>query len=141
MNIVGSNNNGFYTYQRDNLSQRKTEVDADVYLKLLTVQLQQQDPTNPMADSDLQSQISQLADMNTQKDMRDQLTAMNNNMNTLNAATMIGKSVSATSTDGGTVQGTVLGVTKGTSGYSLSIKDEKSGTVQTADFSTVTSIS
>jgi flagellar basal-body rod modification protein FlgD len=78
---------------------QKTLGESD-FLKLLTTQMSNQDPMNPVSDTD---QIAQLAQFSTLQSMNTLVT----NSQLESASNLIGKNVTATSTDGTTVNGTV----------------------------------
>ena len=73
---------------------------ADTFLKLLATELQYQDPTQPVSNTEY---VAQLAQFNSLQ----QLSAMNNSMSEYQAYSLIGKNVYYTTTDaaGNTVNG------------------------------------
>lgn len=109
-------------YNQSNI--KKNGLGKEDFLKLLIAQLKNQDPLNPMKDTEF---IAQLANFST----LEQMSNMNNNMeeflklqqyqNTVIAVTMIGKEV--ISIDG--QSGVVSGVTIDENGVSLAVGDKK----------------
>ncbi len=81
---------------------RKT-LGQDDFIRLLTTQMSNQDPMNPISDTD---QIAQLAQFSSLQSMNSLLT----NSQLSGASTMIGKNVTALSTDGKAHSGTVESV-------------------------------
>lgn len=73
---------------------------ADTFLKLLATELQYQDPTEPVSNTEY---VAQLAQFNSLQ----QLSSMNSSMSEYQAYSLIGKNVSYTTTDsaGNTVSG------------------------------------
>jgi len=78
---------------------QKTLGESD-FLKLLTTQMSNQDPMNPVSDTD---QIAQLAQFSTLQSMNSLLSS--SQMTSANS--MIGKTVTITDSTAGTVTGTV----------------------------------
>jgi flagellar basal-body rod modification protein FlgD len=70
------------------------------FLQLLTTQLQDQDPTQPMDDSQMASELAQFATLSTDQNIDTTLQTMNTNMTSgmqtsqvLNASNLVGKQV------------------------------------------------
>ena len=63
------------------------DLGKDAFLKLLIVQLGNQDPLNPMSDTDFISQMAQFSAL-------EQMTNLNTTMTAAHAASMIGKQIS-----------------------------------------------
>lgn len=100
MSSVAATSSTTSTYT-DNTTTRvasKTLGQSD-FLKLLTTQMTNQDPMNPVSDTD---QIAQLAQFSSLQSMNSLLT----NSQLEGASNMIGKNVTVT-TDSGSVSGTV----------------------------------
>jgi flagellar basal-body rod modification protein FlgD len=88
-----------YTDDTTNRVVKKTLGQED-FIKLLTTQMSNQDPMNPTSDTD---QIAQLAQFSSLQSMNSLLT----NSQLASASSMIGKNVTAMSSDGTTSSGTV----------------------------------
>ncbi len=86
----------------DNTSARvaKKTLGQDDFIKLLTTQMSNQDPMNPVSDT---QQIAQLAQFSSLQSMNSLLT----NSQLASASSMIGKNVTATAADGSVANGTV----------------------------------
>lgn len=136
------NNDGFYTYLRDGINERKSEFDTELFMKLMTAQLTHQDPFEPMSNSELYDNISKMANVDSMDKMNDKLSVMNTNMDAMNAASLVGKSVVASSLDtGNPVTGKVTKVAVTDAGYVLTIDDTVSGLPTKANIGSVQEIS
>ena len=87
------------------------------FLKLLVTQLQQQDPLNPMDNTQYISQLAQFSSLEQMTNMSNQLGTMNSGINSLesmNAINLVGKQVAYKTTDSSGqdsyASGTVSGV-------------------------------
>src|ERR1035437_6077327 len=78
----------------------KKSLGQDDFIKLLTTQMSNQDPMNPISDT---AQIAQLAQFSSLQSMNSLLT----NSQLEGASNMIGKNVTAADTSGHSVNGTV----------------------------------
>ncbi|QYK53585.1 MAG: hypothetical protein KF824_01535 [Fimbriimonadaceae bacterium] len=67
---------------------KKSDLDMDTFLRLLTVQLANQNPLEPMNDRDFFAQMAQLGQV-------EGMDSLKTSMDTLNGATMIGRTVTA----------------------------------------------
>jgi len=76
-----------------------SQLGADAFLKLLTVQLQNQDPTQPMDDTQSVAQLAQFSALQASTNMAASFQAFQSNFGVMQAATLIGKSVTVVSTD------------------------------------------
>jgi len=76
----------------------KTSMDQADFLKILTAQLNQQDPMNPMDDKDMTAQLTQFSSLQTLNEISTgikSLVSAQNQGSMLNAVGFIGKSVKA----------------------------------------------
>ena len=78
---------------------------ADDFMKLLITQLQNQDPTDPVGNDALLSQLSTMRNLASNIELGDLLKALTANQQLVTAAAFIGKLVSGTGTDQETVSG------------------------------------
>ncbi len=141
MEVTATNNDGFYTYVRDGINERQSEFDTETFMELLTAQLGNQDPFEPMSNSELFDNISKMSNVDSMGKMSDELTAMNANMDAMNAASMVGKQVVSSRSDtGDIVSGKVTKVAKTDSGFVLTIKDDISGGLVTSNLGSVQEI-
>jgi flagellar basal-body rod modification protein FlgD len=97
------------------------DYNSQMFLKLLTTQLANQDPSSPMDSTQMISQTSQLASM----EQLTKLTQTTTDTYSLNqrsaAANIIGKQVSWTDTDGTTKTGTASSVTFTSDGPTVTV--------------------
>jgi flagellar basal-body rod modification protein FlgD len=82
----------------------------DDFLKLLMAQLQNQDPMKPMEDKEFITQLAQFSSLEATQKMTDQLEEMNGAQMLIQAATLIGKQVSAKLEDGTVLTGPITQV-------------------------------
>lgn len=106
------NSNGFMTPSQVNAQQQiyqaedrtpKTELGKDEFLQLLAVQMSNQDPLEPMQDTDFIAQMAQFTSL-------EQMQQLNQSFGTQQAYTLIGKNVVGEMDDHTQVVGTVTGV-------------------------------
>ena len=93
---------------------RKTsnELGKDDFLKLLITQLQNQDPTSPMENTEFISQMAQFSSLEQMTNMSSSFAKMAAYINSSEAASTLGKTVELNIGDA-TVQGIVEGATRG----------------------------
>ncbi|MCH7903131.1 MAG: hypothetical protein IH944_01035 [Armatimonadetes bacterium] len=75
-------------YYGDRPVPEKPEMDMTMFMRLLTVQLLNQNPLEPMSDGDFFGQIAQLGQVQG-------MDRLNDSMDTLQGASLIGKTVTA----------------------------------------------
>ncbi len=87
----------------------KQSLNQDDFLKLLTIQLQNQDPLKPMSDAEFMGQMAQFSSLEQTKELNATVGALSKNLGFSSAQIYLGKTV--TVNDGGTpVSGVVSGV-------------------------------
>jgi flagellar basal-body rod modification protein FlgD len=102
-----------------------SQLGEDAFLKLLTAQLQNQDPLNPMDDTQSVAQLAQFSAVQAMTSLNTSFTSFESNFSVMQSASLIGKTVSAQSTDASgnvsTVTGTVttIGVVNGVPEFTL----------------------
>lgn len=77
----------------------KVKSQKNMFLNLLIKQLQYQDPMNPVENTEFASQLAQFSQLEAMTDMSgniEEMTRYQNSMNSMQAASFIGKQVSAT---------------------------------------------
>jgi flagellar basal-body rod modification protein FlgD len=84
-------------------------LDQDDFLKLLIVQLTQQDPLSPIQDTEFISQMAQFSTLEQSKAMENNIASLRNELQLTQANALIGRSVQLLS-GAGLVAGTVSGV-------------------------------
>lgn len=93
------------TQQQSTASSSKNVLGKDDFLKLLVTQLQQQDPMNPMQNSDFISQMATFTSLEQTQNMSDTLTKFvdsQSGANLGNQASMIGKTITWSQSDSST---------------------------------------
>jgi flagellar basal-body rod modification protein FlgD len=80
------------------------------FLKLLLAELQNQDPSKPMDDSQTIAQMAQFSALEATQNLQQTIQQSNNVQTLFQAGAMIGKYVQSSLSDGSTITGTVSGV-------------------------------
>ncbi len=96
-------------------------LDKDAFLKLLTAQLQYQDPMNPSSQDQMFGTLSQMG-------MVEQITNLNSKVANLvqdNNLNLIGREVTALGPNGKAIQGIVRGIVYDEGGPYMLINDQK----------------
>ncbi len=88
-----------------------SDLDLDGFLKLMITELQNQDPLNPMENSEMLQQISQMRSISASDKLTATLDAVLLGQNVSTASGLIGKEVSALTDDGQNIEGIVERVT------------------------------
>lgn len=83
------------------------DVNIDDFLKLMITELQNQDPLNPMDNSQILQQISQIREIASNEKLITTLEAVLAGQNLSSASTLIGKQIAGLSTSNKEVSGTV----------------------------------
>jgi flagellar basal-body rod modification protein FlgD len=95
-------------------SQSNTTVSEGQFLQLLTTQLQNQDPLNPMDDTQSVAELAQFSTLQSMDSVASSFSAFQSNFSVMQSAGLLGKEVSAISTDASgnqtTVQGTISSI-------------------------------
>jgi flagellar basal-body rod modification protein FlgD len=91
------------------VTKNKSTLSQDDFLKLLTVQLQNQDPLKPMEDAQFMGQMAQFASLEQTKELTSTVNRLSTSLGFSSAQQFLGKNV-VLADDGGEVQGTVVSV-------------------------------
>ena len=91
---------------------KSNELGKDDFLKLLITQLQNQDPTNPMEDTEFISQMAQFSSLEQMTNMSTSFAKLANVLNSQEAAGIIGRNVELNIGDA-TTRGVVEASTRG----------------------------
>ena len=86
-------------------------LDMDQFLQLLIVEMQHQDPLNPMDNSEVLTQISQIREISATNQLSETLSAVLLGQNITTASSLIGKQISALSDAATNIEGVVDRVT------------------------------
>jgi flagellar basal-body rod modification protein FlgD len=85
-----------------------SQLGQDAFLKLLTTQLQNQDPLHPMDDTQSVAQLAQFSSVQATTELKDAFASFQSNFSVMQSAGLLGKTVSAQSAD---ANGNVTSVT------------------------------
>ena len=99
----------------------KTTLGKDDFLKLLMVQLTNQDPLKPMEDKEFIAQMAQFSTLEQITNMAKEMSTLNK----INSYSLLGKKVKFHYYDEGDQEGTVTGVKFTEAGVKLEIDDGK----------------
>jgi len=80
-------------------------LSSNDFLKMLIVQLQNQDPTAPMGNDELLRQLTSMQNLQSNLEMSDAMKSITTNQQLSTAASFIGKTVGGTSSNNELVQG------------------------------------
>lgn len=78
---------------------KQTQLDRDAFLKMLIVQLKNQDPLQPMEDREFIAQLAQFSTLEQMQQMNKGLSEMMKANSTFQAVSLIGRTVVATDTE------------------------------------------
>src|ERR1700694_3015885 len=85
-----------------------SQLGEDAFLKLLTTQLQNQDPLHPMDDTQSVAQLAQFSSLQAATELKTAFATFESNFSVMQSAGLLGKTVSAQTTD---AKGNVISVT------------------------------
>lgn len=86
------------------------ELSRDAFLQLLVTQMQNQDPMEPVDNSEMIAQLAQFSALEQMENLNDSFQYMSGNidqLNFINASSMLGRRVSGVDVEGNTLTGTV----------------------------------
>lgn len=109
-------------------SSTSVELGKDTFLQLLVEQMRYQDPLAPTDNAEMIAQLAQfsaLEQMNNLNESFEELAGNIDQLNFLNASSMIGKHVAGIGADGSAISGTVSGVTMKGSIVYLTVGDQQ----------------
>ena len=135
---------GLTGYEKDNTVSQKTQLDQTDFLKLLTTQLKNQDPLNPVENEAFVAQMAQFSSLAGITEMNTKLVSILDSLNNnqLSTATgLVGKYVLTSSTtavpDGtGAVYGAIT-IPEGATDTTIAIKDSTGKTIRTLEIGAV----
>ena len=104
--LAGASANGNAFGEHNTLN----DLDLDVFLKLLITEMQNQDPLNPMDNSEMLAQINQIREIGSTDKLTKTLDSVLLGQNITSSTNLIGKDVKAISDDNQHVSGTVTRV-------------------------------
>lgn len=91
------------------------ELDIDSFLKLLISELQNQDPLDPMDNSEMVQQIGQIREIGATDQLTNTLSDLSSSQELVTASSLIGQSVTGLADDASAVDGVVDRITVETS--------------------------
>lgn len=100
-----------------------TEVDKDMFLKLMVTQLKNQDPMNPQDSSEFLAQTAQFTSLEKLEQVASQTEQAYAAQMAFGASGLVGRTVTYTDADGNEVSGTVSSVRFGPAGPTLAVDD------------------
>jgi flagellar basal-body rod modification protein FlgD len=115
----------------------KQQLDMNTFLQLITSEMQNQDPLNPLSNSEFASQLAQLGTVQGIDSMQKSATVQQ-------AASLLGKTVTGTSVIGGVgtvVTGKAVQMTVQNGTYFLGVQNMATGQVHDIDMSSVQLVS
>jgi flagellar basal-body rod modification protein FlgD len=89
-----------------------SQLGQDAFLKLLTTQLQNQDPLHPMDDTQSVAQLAQFSSVQATTELKDAFSTFQSNFSVMQSAGLLGKTVSAQATDSNGNVSSVTGLVK-----------------------------
>jgi flagellar basal-body rod modification protein FlgD len=102
----------------------RSEMDKDTFLKLLVAQLRYQDPTKPMDGAQFVAESAQFTTVEVLQKLQESQAQLLSFQSTLLSSGLIGKTVTATGTDGTEITG-VVGSARVVAGQAyIMVKDE-----------------
>lgn len=87
-----------------------SSLDADMFLQLLMTELQSQDPLEPMSNSEICQQLSQIWELQSNMELTDTLQSITLGQNIAAANSMIGRLIVGLTDDAGEIAGYVESV-------------------------------
>lgn len=88
-------------------SDKYNELKAEDFLKLIVAELQNQDPLNPMDNTQMITQISQIRSITSNDQLSSTLESVALSQNVAFASSMLGKTIAGTDSSGAAVSGVV----------------------------------
>lgn len=88
------------------------QLGEDAFLQLLTAQLQNQNPLNPMDDTQSVAQLAQFTAVQSTDELKTAFSSFQSNFAVMQSASLIGKAVSAQTTDASGNASSVTGTIK-----------------------------
>ena len=110
--------------QNTNAADPLNRVNLNDFLKLLVTELQNQDPTQPMDNSQILQQVSQIKAIESNQRLSDTLTSMQTQQNLVAASTLLQQTVTGLTDSGTMITGQVDKVTVDSTGVKVSIGDQ-----------------
>jgi flagellar basal-body rod modification protein FlgD len=100
-----------------------TQIDRDMFLKLMVTQLKNQDPMNPTDSADFLAQTAQFTSLEKLEEVADQSAQAYSAQMAFGASSLVGRTVTYADADGNELSGTVSSVRFGPTGPVLGVGD------------------
>lgn len=100
-----------------------TQIDRDMFLKLMVTQLKNQDPMNPTDSAEFLAQTAQFTSLEKLEEVATQSAQAYSAQMAFGASSLVGRTVTYTDADGTEVSGTVSSVRFGPTGPMLGVDD------------------
>jgi flagellar basal-body rod modification protein FlgD len=100
------------------------KVSMNDFLKLLVTELQNQDPMNPMDDTQILQQVGQIKAIESNQRLSDTLTSLQTQQDLVAASTMLQKTITGLTDSGDKITGQVSKVTIDSAGVKVCIGDQ-----------------
>jgi flagellar hook assembly protein FlgD len=123
------------TNNASNVGDALNNVDLNSFIQMLVAELQNQDPTQPMDNSQILSQVSEMKAIATNQELSNTLQSVLLAQNVTTASSLLGRTVQGTDADGVAVSGQVTSVSIDSGTATLHVGNN------TLPFANVTSIS
>jgi len=109
MSVASTNSTGTNTSSTSSTSAPNgfSSLTAADFMKMLVAELQNQDPTQPMSNADLLSQLSQMTQLQSNTELSTTIQAMSTNQQLQTAASFIGATVTGTDANKNPISGIV----------------------------------
>ena len=88
-----------------------TDIDIDEFLALMIAELQNQDPLDPMDNSEMVAQIGQIREIGATDQLTSTLTNLSSSQELVTASSLIGQQVQGLAVDGSEVDGIIDRIT------------------------------
>jgi flagellar basal-body rod modification protein FlgD len=99
-------------------------LDPNDFLKMLLTELQNQDPLNPMDDTEILQQVSQIKAIESNQKLTDTLTSMSLWQNVSAANSLLQKTVTGLTDAGASISGKVDSVSISDAGVKVNVGDQ-----------------
>ena len=120
MSQIGQPSSAQFTAQQQaaqagNTNGAYNDVDIDQFMKLLISELQNQDPLDPMDNSEMVQQIGQIREIGATDQLTQTLSNLSSSQELVTASSLIGRSITGLADDSSNVTGVVDRITVETS--------------------------
>ncbi|MFE1574348.1 flagellar hook assembly protein FlgD [Comamonas odontotermitis] len=118
---------------------RPSGLNQEAFLKILLTQLTYQDPMKPMDNQQFMAQMAQFTSLEQTQQLNDKIATLVSNQAALQSVGLIGRTVDI-NTNGGTLTGTVTGLSFTGGGPSLTLRTSAGATLQDISLSQIIAV-